>query len=243
VRETPSTHTQTTSSDPSLTTSLLSFIEVLAIVTADGDALMNHKAYNDDPVVVKAAAQSSVDAMLWASDRLKSDKGVMMSAVSAHGRALRYTQTLRDDPSITLAAVTNDGDALQMASGSLRSDKAIVLAAVRQNPWALAYASEDLRADVDVVIEAVKGDKGAIKCAATEAVQHPRVVRALAAKGDDSGSNNSNSMFGLNWLGARRRSGSGEATGRGGFGTPPRQNAAELASPPNMRRGGPVSGR
>ncbi|GMH76828.1 hypothetical protein TrLO_g2675 [Triparma laevis f. longispina] len=205
----------------------LTHAEVLSIVTADGDALMNHKEFSDDPIIVTAAAKSSVDALLWASERLKSDRTVMLEAVTAHGRAIRYTQTLRNDPEIALAAVTNDGDALQMC-GSLRSDKVVVFAAVKQSPWALAYASEDLRADVDVVLAAVRGDKGAVQCAATSAVQHPSVVRAIAEE------KNSSSMFSMNWMRRPSNEGSG-----GAVGTPPRDASAEgLSSPPNMSRGG-----
>ena len=152
---------------------------VLSLVTADGDALLHHSAFNDDFDIVLAASLSSVDALLWASPRLRSDPAIMLSAVTAHGRSLRYTPTLRDDPAIVLAAVTADGDALQFACTSLRNDPAIVLAAVTQSPYALGYASESLRGDPAIVRAAVEQDWEAIRCATELAQQNPTVKQAV----------------------------------------------------------------
>lgn len=152
--------------------------EVLAIVSESGDKLMSHGEFSDDPTIVIPAAKQSVDALLWASARLRSDRTVMLAAVKAHGRAIRYTPTLRDDFEIALEAVKNDGDALQMV-GSLRKNKDIVLAAVTQHGFALAYADDSLRGDVDVVVAAIQNEKGALNCAAVEAQSHPRVLAAL----------------------------------------------------------------
>jgi hypothetical protein len=44
---------------------------------------------------------------------------------------------------------------LQYASDDLKADKEVVLAAVTQNGNALQYASEDLKADKEVVLAAV----------------------------------------------------------------------------------------
>ena len=48
------------------------------------------------------------------------------------------------------------GLALEYASEELRGDKEVVLEAVRQNGWLLEYASEELRGDREVVLEAVR---------------------------------------------------------------------------------------
>ncbi len=48
-----------------------------------------------------------------------------------------------------------NGDALRYASEELRADHEIVLAAVHLNGNALRYASEELRADLQIVLAAV----------------------------------------------------------------------------------------
>ena len=54
------------------------------------------------------------------------------------------------DRKFVLAAVSarQNGRALEFASEDLRADRDVVLAAVRQNAYALKYASERLRDDV-----------------------------------------------------------------------------------------------
>jgi hypothetical protein len=156
----------------------LSRSEVLSLVTTDGDLLMTHSAFSDDPEVVIAASRSSVDALLWASPRLREDKAVLLAACSAHGRAIRYTTTLRSDPEVALVAVSQDGDALQMVSKELRDDKTIVLAAVSNSPYALAYASESLRKDVDCVVAALTLKSDVWRCVDAETQKLTKVKQA-----------------------------------------------------------------
>ena len=57
-----------------------------------------------------------------------------------------------------LAAVRQDGRALCAASEELKADREIVLAAVRQDGRALCFASEELQADHEIVLAAVRQD-------------------------------------------------------------------------------------
>ena len=57
-------------------------------------------------------------------------------------------------------AAKNDGQILYFASESLRDDKDVVLEAVKNKPIILKYASKRLRNDKQIAIEAVtKGKK------------------------------------------------------------------------------------
>lgn len=60
------------------------------------------------------------------------------------------------------------GRALQFASEKLRNDKDVVLEAVKQDGRALRFASENLRNDKDVVLEAIKQDEWALQFASEE---------------------------------------------------------------------------
>ena len=51
-----------------------------------------------------------------------------------------------------------------------------------QKGWALSYAAEELKADKDVVLAAVKVDSRALKQASAEMQADPKVVLAAAAQ-------------------------------------------------------------
>ena len=55
-----------------------------------------------------------------------------------------------------MAEVSNNGRALQYASEELKADKEVVMAAVTNDGLALQYASEELRADKEVVKPFIK---------------------------------------------------------------------------------------
>ena len=48
---------------------------------------------------------------------------------------------------------------LQHCPANIRADRGVVLAAVKVNGWNLKYASDNLRADPEVVLEAFLGPK------------------------------------------------------------------------------------
>ena len=75
-----------------------------------------------------------------------------------------------------LAAVKNDGWALEDASDELKADKEVVMAAVQENGGALQFASDELKADKEVVMVAVKNDGYALKDASDELRADKEVV-------------------------------------------------------------------
>jgi hypothetical protein len=70
---------------------------------------------------------------------------------------------------------------LDFASDQLKNDKDVVLEAVKQNDYALYYASEQLKNDKDIVLEAVKQDGDAIRYASDE-LQNDPIFRAKVYK-------------------------------------------------------------
>ena len=66
------------------------------------------------------------------------------------------TPLLADDRDVVLKAVQRDGFALARAPEKFRNDEEIVRAATQQAPRALKYASDELRANRELVLECLK---------------------------------------------------------------------------------------
>ena len=83
----------------------------------------------------------------------------------------------------TIAAVKQNGRALEFASEELRADKEVVLAAVQQDGQALWGASEELRGNRQVVLAAVQQDGSAHEYASAELQGDIEVVLAAVKQG------------------------------------------------------------
>ena len=118
----------------------------------------------DDKDVVITAVTDSGLSLLHASDRLKSDKDIVTAAVKENGLSLRMAnEALQADPEVVMAAVQQTGKALEYASNKLQSDPQIVRAAVTQDGLALQYASNELRSDKGIVMAAISCKPEALK--------------------------------------------------------------------------------
>jgi len=126
-------------------------------VKCDGMALQYaSEALRADKEVVMTAVVKNCLALQYASEALKADKEVVMQVVEFYGSALQYaSEALRADKEVVMKAV-NNGLALQYASEALKADKEVVMKAVKCDGMALQYASEALRADKEVVMKVVE---------------------------------------------------------------------------------------
>ena len=148
--------------------------------------------YFDDLEIVHAAVAHDGHTLYKVSDRLRTNREIVLTAVSNFGCALKIFlygpgTFFRNDREVVLEAVTNDGCALECASETLRNDREVVLAAVANDGWALRYASETLRNDREVVRTAVS-NCGYARIFARNALLNDRELVLAAA---------SNSIFGL----------------------------------------------
>jgi hypothetical protein len=84
-----------------------------------------------------------------------------------------------------MTAVSTNGNALYYASEELRADREIVMAAVSIDGFSLVYASEELRADREIVMTAVSNDGRALKYVSEELQADREVV--LTAVSNDGG--------------------------------------------------------
>ena len=76
---------------------------------------------------------------------------------------------------VVLAAVTHNGFAIRFASEELKVDIEVVMAAVTQNGFALRYVSEELKADIEVVMASITNNGSALRFA-SEALQGDKEV-------------------------------------------------------------------
>ena len=93
----------------------------------------------------------------YASERLLSDKELMLEAVKADGQELYYaSKELRDDKDVVLAAVTNKPLIIKYASKRLRGDRDVAIAALTNakkpySPESISiYLTENILKDPDV---------------------------------------------------------------------------------------------
>ncbi|MCH9762744.1 MAG: DUF4116 domain-containing protein [Gammaproteobacteria bacterium] len=85
-----------------------------------------------------------------------------------------------------LPIVRQDGLALKNASEQLKADREIVLAAVTNAPQALEYASEALKSDRSLVLRALKQDGMALKHAAGRLKADKRIILAAIAQNPEA---------------------------------------------------------
>jgi hypothetical protein len=75
------------------------------------------------------------------------NKKFALEAAKLNGKVLRKRGAY-GDIEIAMEAVRHDGLALQYAANNLRANKDVVLEAVKQNPEAIKFASRDIKESV-----------------------------------------------------------------------------------------------
>jgi hypothetical protein len=103
------------------------------------------------------AVKQDINAIYYASTRLKADKEIMLFVIKKWGLYLeKASPNIRADREVVLAAVRQNGKALQFASDALTADKEIVLEAIKEHSYIISYASERLKANKEFILSAVK---------------------------------------------------------------------------------------
>jgi len=108
----------------------------------------------DDLDVVATAVACTPYALQFASEKLRDNKRI--AAKAAKGGSLENaSERLRSDRRIVLAALAMDGGNLKWASSELKKDRDVVLAAMHAEQgggsFALAFASDELRNDPELI--------------------------------------------------------------------------------------------
>ena len=114
-------------------------------------------------IVLHAVAENGL-ALEYADESFKADREIVLTAVETDGGAFFYAdESLKNDRDIILAALRREGnytsaDVLKEATKDARYkwDRGVVAAAVYSDGLALQYADESLKADLEIVLAAVK---------------------------------------------------------------------------------------
>lgn len=128
--------------------------------------LMLFSKYRDNDDMVLNAIQEDALSLRHASNRIKKNINIVMTAVCNNEYAFCYAhQTLRCSPEVTWNAVQADWRALRFVSKDQKENVNLVLAAIAKNGGALKYASKILRNDETVVLAAIKNQVSALQFA------------------------------------------------------------------------------
>ena len=110
----------------------------------------------------------------YASQRVRSDKEVVLPAIAARASDLKYvSEELKNDKDVVMTAVTQGGYLLEYASPKLQDDDEVVIAAVKQFPTTFMYASERIRGDKNIIKVLIAGEVD-ILATASETVLNDR---------------------------------------------------------------------
>lgn len=113
--------------------------------------------------------------LAFASQRVRSDKDVVLPRIVAEGSDLQYVNgALKSDKDVVMAAVTQTGFALEYASPELWDDLEVVMTALATYPRGLRYASERIRSDKSVVQTVIADDIDNL-CYASKVLLNDRV--------------------------------------------------------------------
>jgi hypothetical protein len=143
--------------------------DIVLISIANGVSLKDFPTYNNDKNCVIKAIEKNPYQIRLASDMMRDDYDVAVSAVSRLGDTIQYlSDRLKNDPDIVLRAVTKNSYALQFVSDKVPNYREIVILAVMKHGDSLKFASEQLKSDKTVVRYAILQDKDAIVYAAND---------------------------------------------------------------------------
>ena len=112
------------------------------------------------------------------------DKNYMLQAIENDATwVLAYaSEKLKSDKELMMKCAEKDGQILYYASENLRDDKEFVLKAVSQKWLIIKYVSYRLRSDKDVALCALKGSIKSKEYLTKEALQIPEVENFLNEK-------------------------------------------------------------
>lgn len=111
--------------------------------------------YDNKDFMLQAIKDNATWVFAYASERLLSDKELILQAVAVDGQVLYYTsKELRDDKDVVLEAVKNKWLTIKYASKRLRSDKDIAINVLTQNTDSSIYLTDEIlkNPEVDAIL-------------------------------------------------------------------------------------------
>lgn len=131
-----------------------------------------------DRDVMIAVVQKNPTMLAHASEEIRSDLGVVMTAVKNNGQVWRFaSDTLQNNRELAMLTVQRNPGMLRHLSEEFQNDHEVVMAAVQKNGYALQFASPALRGNREIVITAVRSNQSALQYATDEIRNDPAVKK------------------------------------------------------------------
>jgi hypothetical protein len=156
---------------------------VLAAVRNNGEAIefASDSLKNEWEIVCEAINQSC--SLEHVSEKFRDDKQIVITAIKKnkyHSNQIRFaSERLKNDREVALSALAKCGSDLEYVSSQLKKDKEVVLTAVGNNGMALEFASDELKNDAEIVKLAIKGHLNAFNFASKELRENPSMLESL----------------------------------------------------------------
>ena len=131
---------------------------------------LNREFIDDKEIILLAINVLGGENIRYADDRLKSDNDCVTAALASEPSALRYLgHEFRSNRSLVMNILQDHGFLYDSIADELKGDKEILLIALQSSfPDIFMYASAELRADREVVLEAVKINGDCLRHASIE---------------------------------------------------------------------------
>ena len=148
--------------------------------------------FKDDEKLILDIILKCAEAIKFTSPRIKDNKLIALETVKIDGRLIRYFPKFKTDREAVLEAVRQNGLALIYASEIFFSDKEIVMTAISQpqSTYLIAFVSDDLKADSDVMLPAIKNNRVYLKYASEDLKDEIRIEMVKAFTGNLLDENN-----------------------------------------------------
>jgi len=138
--------------------------------------------YHDGRAVLEAL-QHNPHAMELASDEIRSNRQVAMSAVSMSGQAFSaLSEKLKADRAVAFAAVRFSSYALRHAASHLRADPELALEAITHHPAVAKVIAPELLSNEEFVMAAVRQNGHVLEHLAIDFCENIDIVRAAVSQ-------------------------------------------------------------
>ncbi len=145
------------------------------------------KELQDNYEIVMTAVQSTSFALKYASEKLRADREVVITALKCDGFGFEYvSKELRNDPDIIMSAIEGKYFPTSKINNKLfnilTNNQEFMLKAISKDGFNLAWASERLQNDREIVITAIKNNNRRILANVSYELRNDRDIVLMAIK-------------------------------------------------------------
>ena len=137
----------------------------------------------DNKAVVLIAVKNDRGELQYASERLKADREVVLTAVKFYGASILYVPLFHSDREVVITAFLHNCELSIGIPQYFSSDREILSIEVKKNGYIFKWASPELRNDRDLLYEAIKTYPSALELASAELRNNKEAIIYAAKNG------------------------------------------------------------